>query len=106
MNEKILNMRRLPGRLDVNQTAALLGFQRHDVTILVSARHLQPLGKPSPNSVKYFSSAEIIELANNRQWLDKATKLIANHWKERDKRPPGNLAKVGVSGGMSRDHEN
>jgi hypothetical protein len=79
----ILSNVRLPARIDVEQTAFLLGFKKHDIQPLVRARLLEPLGSPAPNSVKYFSSAEILFLAEDRSWLDKATRAIAQHWQRR-----------------------
>ena len=51
----LLNIRRLPGRLTVPQTAALLGFAEHDIPILVRKGLLKSLGNPVPNAVKYFA---------------------------------------------------
>jgi len=76
----MLNIPRLPARLDVQQTAELLGFMEHDIAILIRARLLKPLGDPVPNAHKYFSSVEIQQLFQNRQWLDKATKTVARYW--------------------------
>jgi thioredoxin reductase len=38
-----------------------------------------PLGMPAQNGHKYFSSAEIESLVRDRDWLDKATKVISRH---------------------------
>jgi len=67
MNEKsVLDRLRLPARLDSAQAAELLGFQEHDVPVLVRAKLLHYLGKDlSPNSRKFFSSAELQGLADN-----------------------------------------
>jgi hypothetical protein len=58
---------RLPARLDVGQSAALLGFATHDIAVLVSEKLLNPLGKPSRNGHKFFSSAELVALAEDRK---------------------------------------
>lgn len=76
----LLNCRRLPARLNLSEAALLLGFQEHDVPVLVAAKLLTPLGKPAQNAPKYFASTEISTCADNREWLSSATKAIASHW--------------------------
>src|SRR5579885_1618619 len=70
----------IPARLDATQTAGLLGFQEHDIPVLVYHRMLEPLGKPAPNSRKYFARIQIMVLADNPAWLSKATNLLYQHW--------------------------
>lgn len=76
---------RLPARLDAAQTAALLGFQPHDIPVLISAGLLKPLGRPAPNSIKYFAAIGIERLREDGDWLDKATRVIGRHWQERNR---------------------
>jgi hypothetical protein len=67
----------VPARLDAKQTAGILGFQEHDIPVLVSHGQLEPLGKPpTPNCTKYFSRVQIFEVADDLSWLSKATKTI------------------------------
>lgn len=80
--QSLLNTRRLPARLSVDQAACLLGFADHDIPILVRAKCLKPLGNPAKNAQKYFSSVEIERLAQEKDWLDKATKVISRHWQQ------------------------
>jgi len=85
MNEKsILFVPRLPARLDVNQAADILGFLPHEVVVLLKTGLLKPLGKPAPNGHKFFCTAEISSLSADREWLDKATRAVARHWKDRN----------------------
>jgi hypothetical protein len=77
----ILNLIRLPARLNSTETAVALGFQEHDIPILTSEKLLVPLGKPAPNSPKFFAAVQILALAENVEWLAKSTKVLANHWK-------------------------
>jgi hypothetical protein len=87
MNDKgILDVLRLPARLDVRQAAMLLGFQEYEIPILLRLKLLKPLGTPRQNSHKYFASAEILELTQNRDWLDKATRAVAKCWQERNRK--------------------
>jgi len=82
----VLNCRRLPGRLNVSETALLLGFQEHDIAPLVSAKLLVPLGKPAPNAPKYFAAVEIVDRAADPGWLAEATKVLAKHWQRKNQR--------------------
>lgn len=75
---------RLPARLDAAQTATLLGFQSHDISVLVSSGLLKPLGRPASNSIRYFASVDIDLLREDRDWLDKATRTISRHWQEKN----------------------
>lgn len=76
----------LPARLTVEETAWVLGCQAHDVPILVSARLLKPLGNPAPNGVKYFFTADILELTKDRGWLAKMTNTVCLHWQTKNAR--------------------
>jgi len=71
---------RLPARLNVEQAAWLLNCQSHDIPVLISSRLLKPLGNPAPNGVKFFATTELIESMNERNWLNKVTVAINQHW--------------------------
>ena len=68
---------RLPGRLNVEQTAQIIGCQPHDIAAVVRAKLLRPLGSPTQNAVKYFSSAKLVESCADERWLDRVTKAIS-----------------------------
>lgn len=93
MPSPIFTARRLPGRITAIQTAGLLGFQLHDIAPLMRRKLLRPLGKPAPNAPKWFASAAILKLAQDEQWLSKATELISRNWREKNvKRPTRSVA--------------
>jgi hypothetical protein len=74
----ILNALRLPGRINAEQTAVLLGFAAWDIPLLVKAKLLEPLGNgDAKNCVKYFAAVIVAENASDPKWLDKATKAIS-----------------------------
>ncbi len=81
-----LNVFRLPARLDARQTASLLGFQAHDIPVLVAAKLLDPLGKPVPNAPKYFATCVLEELRCNPDWLDRASRAVSRHWRAKNGR--------------------
>ncbi len=74
---EILNVRRLPAKLNQEQAAALLGFAPHDIPALIRTKLLKPLGNPIRNACKWFSSHELEELRSNRKWLDAAMKAVS-----------------------------
>jgi hypothetical protein len=78
--------RNLPARLDVAETAKLLGFAEHDIPILMAARKLAPLGDPAPNAPKWFAAVEIIQRAADTDWLNKATKEVGKYWRHKRER--------------------
>jgi hypothetical protein len=82
----VLNCRRLPGRLNTSEAALLLGFQEHDIAALVAARLIVPLGKPAVNAPKYFAAVDIVERAQNSEWLTEATKVLAKYWRRKNQR--------------------
>jgi len=71
----------LPARLDAGQAAKLLGIAPHDVPVLIGAGLLKPLGSPAPNAPKYFALVDVLEYAANRDWLNRATRTLAKHWR-------------------------
>ena len=78
--------RNLPGRLDVGQTAKLLGFGEHDIQILMAVGKLTPLGDPASNAPKWFAAIEMVRLATDEDWLHKATKELAKYWRHKRER--------------------
>jgi hypothetical protein len=82
----------LPARLTAEQVAWVLNCQPHDVPVLVAARLLKPLGNPPPNSVKFFATAELVELMKDRTWLAKVTNAMNQHWQKRNAAKKNRLA--------------
>lgn len=88
---RFLSLIIMPARLNPEQAAWLLGFQAHDIPILVASRELKPLGNPPANAVKYFSTAELMELRSDPRWMNRVTNALYRHWREknsRKSRPP------------------
>jgi hypothetical protein len=80
----LLNIRRLPARLNVDHVAALLGCRPHDVPVLVKQKILTPLGKAPPNAVKYFATCELEQLSLDVKWLDSVTKALNTFWRDQN----------------------
>jgi len=68
-------------RIPSETVAELLGYQRRDIAILIAAGLLRPLGQPHQKSVKWFFREEIEALKGNRDFHDKATFAIQEHWR-------------------------
>ena len=73
-----------PARLTAEQAAWFLNCQKHDVPALVAAKLLKPLGNPGPQSIKFFSTADLLEQTKDRQWLVRVTSAIHQHWQRRN----------------------
>jgi hypothetical protein len=84
--KELLNLARLPARLNMMETAIYLGFKPHDIPILVARGLLKPLGRPNQNSEKYFARSKLMEAENNEEWLSRATATLSQHWQAKNAR--------------------
>ena len=83
---EFLNLKLVPARLTATQAAWFLGFEPHEISILVGAGVLKPLGHPAMNSAKHFATETLQQLWHDEKWLGKATDTITNYWKQRNER--------------------
>ena len=84
--KEVLNLPRLPARMNIVQVAACLGFKPHDLPILVARGLLKPLGQPTPSSEKYFSRKKVLGLEDDEEWLSRATATLSQHWQAKNAR--------------------
>jgi hypothetical protein len=82
----LLSLSILPARLNRTQAADYLGFEPDHITLLIKAGLLKPLGRPKPNSDKYFAAVKLAELREDEQWLSRATLFISQHWNYKNAR--------------------
>jgi hypothetical protein len=75
----------LPARLSALEAAWYLGFQPHEISILVGADLLKPLGHPSTNTARFFSTESLTVLRNDEKWLGKATDTISAYWRRKNR---------------------
>lgn len=80
----LLNVRRLQGRLNARQTAALLNCNETDIPVLVNRGLITPLGNPPPNSTKYFSPAEVLDLAGDPERMGAICNALYRHWQDKN----------------------
>lgn len=87
-----------PLRLTVAQAAWVLNCQPHDIPVLIAAHLLKPLGNPLANGTKFFSTAAVLETAQDHAWLARMTNAIYERWRDdnRHKRKEAKRSKVGV----------
>src|ERR1035437_9095221 len=76
----------LPARLTAEQAAWVLNCQPHDVPALVAAKLLKPLGNPPANGIKFFATADLLELVKDRNWLGRVSATIYQHWQHKNAR--------------------
>lgn len=84
--EQFLNLKVTPARLTAEEAAWYLGFQAHEIPILVAKGLLKPLGRPPINGVKYFSTAALADLHRDVKWLTRASDVIVERWRDKNAR--------------------
>ena len=87
---EFLSWKIIPARLDATQTAWFLGFEPHEIPLLVAASLLKPLGHPARNSTKFFATETLDQLRRDEKWLARASDAIATYWRERNSRRSAN----------------
>ena len=76
----------VPARLDATQAAWFLGFELHEIPILIGTNLLKPLGHPARNATKFFATQALEQLRRDEKGLARASDAIANYWRERNAR--------------------
>ncbi|MCZ7636803.1 MAG: hypothetical protein M5U12_12640 [Verrucomicrobia bacterium] len=87
-HKSFLTLAFTPARLDAEQAAWYLGFQPHDIPVLIAAGLLRPLGRPQHNAVKYFATVELSALRDDPKWLAKATDAVQSRWRRKNRTEP------------------
>jgi hypothetical protein len=82
----IENCAAFPARIEAPQVAKILGFSEHDIPVLVRNGLLEPLGNPEErrNTKKYFAKYQIVFLAADVKWLNKASRVINQAWRDKN----------------------
>lgn len=83
---EFLGWKILPARLDATQAAWYLGFEPHEIPILIAGNLLKPLGKPARNCTKFFATETLEQLRHDEKWLARASDAIAAYWRQRNAR--------------------
>lgn len=83
---EFLSWKIVPARLDALQAAWFLGFEPHEIPMLIAAGLLKPLGHPARNSTKFFATETLEQFRRDEKWLARASDAISNYWRERNSR--------------------
>jgi hypothetical protein len=102
--KELLNLRRLPAMLNIQQTAVLLGLAEHDVPVLINLGLLKPLGDPPPNAVKYFASIQVLELAGELSRLCKIRNAVYEYWRGKNAAKSRNMHRISISDSRNGHH--
>jgi|ERR1700683_2568532 len=82
---------RLPGILEADEAAVLLGVPPHTIPILIGAKHLKPLGNPREKSSKKFSADYIDDLSHDQKWQNQTIRIIETYWTTQNSKKSGNI---------------
>jgi hypothetical protein len=77
-----LALPRFPALISLLETCWLLGLALHQGKILVARGMLVPAGKRRRRKGWLFVSAYIVDLAGDREWLNKAKDTLSLHWEQ------------------------
>jgi hypothetical protein len=83
-----------PACVGVEEAAKIFGWPLYFFPVLMRAGHLKPLGKPIQNARKWFATCELHRLSHDREWLDKAIRLVEKHVRDANQKQRGNPPKV------------
>ena len=81
---EFLSWKVVPARLNATQAAWFLGFDPHEIPMLVAAGLLKPLGHPARNSTKFFATEILEQLRRDEKWLARASDAISAYWQKRN----------------------
>jgi hypothetical protein len=90
-----------PARLNAAQAAWYLGFEPHEITMLVGEGLLKPLGHPARNATKFFATQTLEQLRLDEKWLARATDSIADYWRQHNARKRSACGRGGVTRGKA-----
>lgn len=85
MNE-FLSLLLRPARVTMQEAAWLLGFQEHDIPILIAKGLLRPLGHPAHNGQKFLLTATLEDLRRDEKWFSRASDAVVDYWKDKNNR--------------------
>jgi hypothetical protein len=83
---EFLSRRILPARLDVVETACLLGFKPHDIPVLAGAELLKPLGNPARNCIKHYATETLQQRRRDEKWLARTSEVVRQFWRDKNAR--------------------
>lgn len=82
----LLNLNRLPARVDYHGAGVLLHFEVVAIKALVEMSYLKPAGNLKGSEHKYFVTKTILKLADDEKWVSDATRAVSKYWAEKNSR--------------------
>ena len=83
---EFLSWKMAPARLNALQAAWYLGFDPHEIPILVAAAWLKPLGHPPRKDTKFFATETLEHLPSDEKWLTRASDAVRVYWRQSNAR--------------------
>jgi hypothetical protein len=80
----LLNLNRLPARVDYHGAGVLLNFEVVAIKALVEMGYLKPAGNLKGLEHKYFVTKTIVKLADDEKWVGDATRAVSKYWAEKN----------------------
>ena len=80
----LLNLRRLPARVDFQGAGVLLNFETAAIRAMVAIGLLKPAGNPKGNEHKYFCTKTILKLGEDEKWIGDATRAVSRYWAQKN----------------------
>ena len=75
-----------PACVGMEDAAAIFGWPVYYMPFLVRSGHLKPLGKPAQNGRKWFATVELAQHSQDRDWLDKAMRIVGRQIQEMNRK--------------------
>jgi hypothetical protein len=82
----LLNLARLPSRVDAQGAGILLNFETVAIRALVEMGLLKALGNPRGLEHKYFCTKKLLKLGDDEKWLSNATRAVSKYWADKNQR--------------------
>ena len=82
MNQRETGRKTFAACVGSEDAAAIFGWPVYYMPFLVRSGHLKPLGKPAQNGRKWFATVELAQHSQDRDWLDKAVRIVAKRIQE------------------------
>ena len=89
----LLNLTRLPARVDYQGAAVLLHFEIAAIKALVEMGNLKPAGNPKGLEHKYFCTKTVLKLADDEKWVNEASRSVSRYWAAKNERRKPNRRK-------------
>jgi hypothetical protein len=81
-----LSLHFYPSRPHTEHAPWYLGFQPHELPILLGQKLIKACGHPPVSGVKYFATVYLERLKTDERWMDRASGAIIKYWRGKNSR--------------------